>query len=212
MRTIHRRHGRARLAARSLARRAYDRLARGPFRRVAEAGAVQRLRGRWAHPMDLADVQEILGILDRSQVRYWLAGGWGVDALLGRQTRRHKDLDLLVDEADLERGVRALVAHGFGPMRKGEGPGQRYVPGTLLPERHLVQDGATRTVDLHPVDPRTWPAPLAIAVPFATGTLGSRSVRCISVEAQRAAHEGFELGDEHRHDLRALDGLALPHS
>ena len=27
-------------------------------------------------------------------VRFWLAGGWGVDALAGRQTRSHRDLDV----------------------------------------------------------------------------------------------------------------------
>src|SRR5438477_4113231 len=31
--------------------------------------------------------------------RFWLEGGWGVDALVGRQTRPHRDLDIDVDGA-----------------------------------------------------------------------------------------------------------------
>jgi lincosamide nucleotidyltransferase A/C/D/E len=40
-------------------------------------------------------------------------GGWGVDALVGRQTRPHHDVDLLVEVADLERLRLCLIALGF---------------------------------------------------------------------------------------------------
>jgi lincosamide nucleotidyltransferase A/C/D/E len=33
----------------------------------------------------------------------WLDGGWGVDALLGEQTRPHDDLDIVVEERHLLR-------------------------------------------------------------------------------------------------------------
>jgi lincosamide nucleotidyltransferase A/C/D/E len=36
-------------------------------------------------------------------VKLWLMGGWGVDALLGRQTRDHNDLDVLIEVKSLER-------------------------------------------------------------------------------------------------------------
>jgi lincosamide nucleotidyltransferase A/C/D/E len=41
-----------------------------------------------------ADAAEILGVLGAAEPR--LAGGWGVDALAGRQTREHRDLDVMV--------------------------------------------------------------------------------------------------------------------
>jgi lincosamide nucleotidyltransferase A/C/D/E len=37
-----------------------------------------------------------MSLLDQEGVRAWLDGGWAVDALLGRQTRLHSDLDLAV--------------------------------------------------------------------------------------------------------------------
>ncbi|HEY7989282.1 MAG TPA: hypothetical protein VIE19_08690, partial [Lapillicoccus sp.] len=46
-------------------------------------------------------------------VRFWLAGGWGVDALAGRQTRSHRDLDLLVDAADEAVTLEVLGDLGY---------------------------------------------------------------------------------------------------
>jgi lincosamide nucleotidyltransferase A/C/D/E len=31
-------------------------------------------------------------------ITVWVDGGWGVDSLLGRQTRLHKDLDIAIQE------------------------------------------------------------------------------------------------------------------
>jgi lincosamide nucleotidyltransferase A/C/D/E len=38
------------------------------------------------------DVAEIVEWLRTAGVEVWLDGGWGVDALIGEQTREHKDL------------------------------------------------------------------------------------------------------------------------
>ena len=52
-------------------------------------------------------------LLDQNGVRCWVMGGWGVDALLGRVTREHKDLDLLVLLSDLPRYADVVRRHGF---------------------------------------------------------------------------------------------------
>jgi lincosamide nucleotidyltransferase A/C/D/E len=56
--------------------------------------------------MSIPDVTAVLTALDRAHVRHWVAGGWGVAALVGRQTREHRDLDL---------AVHALGAAGTRP-------------------------------------------------------------------------------------------------
>jgi lincosamide nucleotidyltransferase A/C/D/E len=33
--------------------------------------------------------------------KIWIDGGWGVDALLGKQTRPHKDLDIVIQRKDI---------------------------------------------------------------------------------------------------------------
>ncbi|MHA1547625.1 MAG: nucleotidyltransferase domain-containing protein, partial [Alphaproteobacteria bacterium] len=46
--------------------------------------------------------------LKEEGIKVWIDGGWGVDALLGEQTRPHGDLDLVVQERDLVRLVKIL--------------------------------------------------------------------------------------------------------
>jgi lincosamide nucleotidyltransferase A/C/D/E len=60
-----------------------------------------------------AEVEHVLDGLEEAGVRYWLAGGWGVAALVGRQTRAHRDLDLAVDAQQVDEWLHALEALGY---------------------------------------------------------------------------------------------------
>ncbi len=40
---------------------------------------------------------EVLDLLDSINMRYWIDGGWGVDILLGKQHREHRDIDVDFD-------------------------------------------------------------------------------------------------------------------
>jgi lincosamide nucleotidyltransferase A/C/D/E len=54
--------------------------------------------------MTLHDVIEIVQLFvgvaspfeNRHQIEFYVDGGWGVDALLGKQTRPHADLDIAI--------------------------------------------------------------------------------------------------------------------
>jgi lincosamide nucleotidyltransferase A/C/D/E len=197
---------RARLSLRAPTRRVYLALAAGRFAPIARIEVVQRLRRRWQHPIEQSDVLEILGALATAGVQTWLAGGWGVDALVGAQTREHKDLDLVVDGEQLAAAFAALHALGFRRVGESEPGAQRLVPESLMPHRELVQDHLARTVDLHPVEIATWPG--GVDEPFATGTIGEQSVDCLSLGAQAAAHQGFELAAEHQANLRCIERVA----
>ena len=59
------------------------------------------------------DAVALYELLREYGVRCWLIGGWGVDALLGQQTRPHKDLDVLVRRQDLPRLRQLCREHGF---------------------------------------------------------------------------------------------------
>jgi lincosamide nucleotidyltransferase A/C/D/E len=54
-------------------------------------------RGGASLGMDLGEVLGVLADLAEAGCAVWVAGGWGVDALIGRQTRLHRDLDLSLD-------------------------------------------------------------------------------------------------------------------
>lgn len=80
--------------------------------------------------MTADDVLEIIGRLDAAGVRWWVHGGWGMDALLGKETRPHDDLDLAVPRADIDRRDAQLLAERFG-LRAPSGPW----PGIIHPKR-----------------------------------------------------------------------------
>ena len=63
--------------------------------------------------MKAQDVLELYTLLQAHGVQIWIDGGWGVDALLERQTRPHKDLDSFVGFHDLQNMATLLSQHGF---------------------------------------------------------------------------------------------------
>lgn len=75
-----------------------------------------QLFGRGRQPqadMGAAEVIDLLSCLERSGITVWVDGGWGVDALLGEQTRDHDDLDLIARLDDVARLQGALAEHGY---------------------------------------------------------------------------------------------------
>jgi hypothetical protein len=58
--------------------------------------------------MTEAEVTEVLACLQRAGLDLWIDGGWGVDALLGAQTRDHDDLDLAMNRDDV--GVAGMLS------------------------------------------------------------------------------------------------------
>ena len=92
--------------------------------------------------MTCDDVIEVLDRLEAAGVCVWLDGGWGIDALISRQTRLHDDLDAIIARQDLSQAQEALAPLGFehAPDVK---------PG--LPARLVLRDPTGRQEDLHVV-------------------------------------------------------------
>ena len=73
--------------------------------------------------MDLADLAsrqltalgEITRRFDDERIGFWLSGGWAVDFRLGRVTRPHSDVDLVVATADADRVSVVMAELGFQP-------------------------------------------------------------------------------------------------
>jgi lincosamide nucleotidyltransferase A/C/D/E len=153
--------------------------------------------------MDADHTWLVLSRLDSAGICVWLDGGWGVDALLGEETREHDDLDLVVARSDVPCRVTELGRDGYA-VAKGE-----------LPMAVVLLDGAGRQVDVHPVefdeagdgiyrmdDGRDWLYP---ARGFAgRGRVLGRDVLCLTPEVQVLCHAGYELQETDLRDLAAL--------
>jgi lincosamide nucleotidyltransferase A/C/D/E len=62
--------------------------------------------------MNAADVVSLYTELQKLNIHIWVDGGWGVDALLGEQTRPHEDLDIAIQELDIPH-LQRMLDHGI---------------------------------------------------------------------------------------------------
>jgi lincosamide nucleotidyltransferase A/C/D/E len=65
--------------------------------------------------MTSIDVIDFYTKLENLGIEIWVDGGWGVDALLGEQTRPHQDLDIAIQQKDVQK-LRELLSFPFGPL------------------------------------------------------------------------------------------------
>ena len=165
--------------------------------------------------MNGSDVIDVLDRLEAAGIRFWVDGGWGVDALVGTQTRDHEDLDVVVARDDCERAVEVLGGAGFTHDVEAQ-------PG--LPARFVLQAPGGRRVDLHPVvfdaagngwqplPENAWGAYPSEGL-GATGAIEGRTVPCLTAELQLRHHLGYPWDEHDRHDMGLLAerfGLMLP--
>jgi lincosamide nucleotidyltransferase A/C/D/E len=139
--------------------------------------------------VQLSDVLGVSATLNEAGIRHWVGGGWGVDALVGRETRPHRDLDLAVDAARLTEAVRLLSGLGYRPETD-------WLPIRL----ELAADGE-RWVDLHPVafgadgeGRQAGPDGSHFAYPapdLVVGALAGHPLPCLSARLQRVFHSGY---------------------
>jgi uncharacterized protein (TIGR02569 family) len=149
--------------------------------------------------MSAEDVVAIVRRLQRAGLPVWLDGGWGVDALVRRQTRPHDDLDVVVRIEDVAAVERELAALGY--ERAGGGPPMSF--------ESVDADG--RQIDVHPIaadgayvnrDGTIWHYPLRGLA--GKGAVAGQGVDCLTAETQVICHGGYELDDDDLHDLRLL--------
>lgn len=156
---------------------------------------------------------DLLQLIEAHGVEIWLDGGWGVDALLGVQTRAHKDVDIIARVSDLQTIGEALGTRGFAVRAGG------------TPSNYVLADRAGLEVDVHAVrfdangngvyrmaNGQDWIYP---AAGFAgRGTIGDHPVQCLSAGAQVLCHaDGYVPTEKDIEDmelLRARFGVELP--
>ena len=174
--------------------------------------------------MTAEDVVDLYSGLLARGVRLWVDGGWGIDALLGRQTRPHKDFDAMVAFEDLPALTRFLGGRGFSlkliweenrwtPCPEPPALVGRERPAAEAATAFVLEDGSGREIDFHVVrfdeqgrGTPAWDSDLVFPPgAFAgVGIVGGTRVRCLSAETQMRTHTGYALKESDVHDLRLL--------
>ncbi len=162
--------------------------------------------------MSAQDVVDIMTQLESMSVAAWLDGGWGVDALLGEQTREHDDLDLVIALDQSSAAQEALAAPGF------------TIAEDERPTRFVMRDTRGRQVDFHTVvfdaeggGVQRLQGGSSFRYPpegfGCSGRVGGRTFRCLTAEVQVRCHCGYEPDENDRHDVLLLCrrfGIAPP--
>jgi lincosamide nucleotidyltransferase A/C/D/E len=154
--------------------------------------------------MKQEDVIELYTTLDKLGIQIWIGGGWGVDALLGEQTRPHGDLDIQVQEKDLEKMCALLKARGYKDVPRGD----------TCPWNFVWGDEQGRQIDFHVIvfneagDGVYGPVERGVVFAAASlsgkGKIGALPVKCISPEYQVKFHTGYKLRENDFKDVDAL--------
>lgn len=134
-----------------------------------------------------------------------IGGGWAVDALVGRQTRPHSDLDIWVAASETEGLLAGLAGQGIDRIHPW--PGDR-------PWNFVLHDGRSRRVDLHLYEDlgggRLHYG--SVHAPFlfsgndlsGAGEIAGMPVRCERPDFALANHLGYDVRDVDRHDVAVL--------
>ncbi|MCA1667490.1 MAG: amino acid transporter [Thermomicrobia bacterium] len=164
--------------------------------------------------MHADDVLAILTCLESAGIIVWLDGGWGVDALLGEETRPHDDLDIVMAMGRLNAAREALRELGF------------MLAVDALPTRCIFGGPMDRRIDVHPVtfdrdgggiqhqpDGGTFRYPPEGLT--GTGMIAGHPVHCLTAALQLCCHLAYEPDKDDCRDMRRLCarfGLILPDS
>ena len=154
--------------------------------------------------MPAREVVAVLDALGWRGVAVWIDGGWGVDALLGRKTRPHADLDIVLAVRDAGAAERLLRDRGYADVPRDDTRWYNFVLG----DRHGHE------VDFHLVTfdaegnglygPRRDGACYPAWAFGAEGRIGGRTVRCLTLDHQLSNRIGYALRDRDRHDVALL--------
>ena len=160
-----------------------------------------------------SDVIDLYSSLENLGVEIWIDGGWGVDALLGEQSRSHQDLDIAIEEKDVPKLKEMLRGRGYKEIKMEHARDWNFVLG----------DEYGRELDVHVIvfdsqgngiyGPRENGEMYPAASLTGTGLIEGRMVRCISPEWAVKFHSGYKPKDKDLQDVSALCrkfGIDLP--
>jgi lincosamide nucleotidyltransferase A/C/D/E len=159
------------------------------------------------------DVVDFYRVVSNVGVEIWIDGGWGVDALLGDQTRPHSDLDIAIQEKDIPVLRQLVEARGYSEIKLD----------IARPWNFVLGDENGREIDVHVIvfdekgngiyGPRENGEMYPAASLTGTGQIEGHTVRCISPDWMVKFHSDYELKDKDFRDVSALCkkfGITVP--
>lgn len=146
-------------------------------------------------------VLNLYNLLKGSGITIWIDGGWCIDALLGRQTRSHSDLDIAVHRNDSRKVRQLLESDGFKEEKRPDSSEWMYVlkhdNGMQVDVHAFHYDDAGNNV-------------YGIEYPYGSltgiGIINGQEVNCIAPEWMYRFKTAYEPKEKDIQDIQALSG------
>ena len=124
-----------------------------------------------------ADALETVQFLLDNGIKTHVDGGWGVDALLGKQTRPHEDLDIAVEHRDVPKLRELFASRGYKEILRDDTSAFNFV----------LADDFGHMVDVHSYTfdaegNNIFGCPYPVESLTATGLIAGQRVNCVSPE------------------------------
>lgn len=151
--------------------------------------------------------EEVLDIYDRLEnlgIKIWLDGGWAKDALLGKITRSHNDLDVAVEHKNIEKFREFFQQDGYAEIERAEDKKWDFV----------LADDKGHEIDVHAfsfdengevLEENDWAGYCKNSL-IGLGSVDGRMVRCVSLEHLIRTHDSSKriLRDKDHKDMENL--------
>ena len=154
------------------------------------------------HQLTAEDVVDLVQLFEQNGIDLVIDGGWGVDALLGEETRPHSDLDIVVQDRDVPR-IRALLEErGYTDVPRDDTCFYNFVLG----------DDRGHAVDIHTysIDGQgnnVYGLDYLLKMLTGHGIIAGHPVKCIPPDWMVKFHSGYELDENDYHDVSLLCDL-----
>lgn len=158
--------------------------------------------------MTSSKVLDLYNWCKENGIAIWIDGGWCVDALLGKQTREHADLDIAVQRKDNAKLRKLLDNNGYKEKKRNDSSEFMYV----------MDNEAGKSIDVHVFEyDENGKNIYGIEYPFGSltgrGIIDGQDVNCINSKFMFQFKTGYEPKEKDLQDLRALSekfGFELP--
>jgi len=158
--------------------------------------------------MDIVEVISLLQLFEQNGLNIIINGGWGVDALLEKQTRPHKDLDIVLDHNDIPKLRKLLKMRGYKEVQRDDTRECNFV----------LEDDKGHEIDVHsyafdPAGNNVFGVSYPLESLTGMGKINGRLVKCITPEWMVKFHSGYELDENDYRDVLALCqrfGISIP--
>lgn len=154
--------------------------------------------------MTETDVLSFVELCEQNGFNVWIDGGWGVDALLGKQTRVHADLDIAIEQKYIDILEAVLGKQGYKRIKRKD----------ERPHNFVLGDKANHQIDVHvvvldevgngiygpPENGEKFPASSLKG----QGKIGWKAVKCIAGKDMIEFHTQYEPDEDDYHDVKLL--------